>query len=404
VPFALQTPLTGGVYKEQKENLDKLPDIGTPTLQTLKNSLSRDQKRLIVLFNFVSLETCGYIMNQLQEASSDIIIVSNEFLFKKDIATEVEKQLSRGCNLIDITNLQTINIKQRMVYTLLEKGTFSVRDVDHVVFTLLSEYSRGSTTVIHLLTSLMRNSGDSRTGFNLVKQQLKLHIGHTRYLKASQNLKNSNDVNGSVSGSKLYRTIHMFINDIIRSYFSLPSQHLLCCLAVLGSIPLPQFFISELDNLITAAITTEEDKRMQRLYGLVAESLLEQLVQGGIIRKFPHPIVYHKDFNPQSVNPNIELKFVPKLLCYAVESEMDIADKAVCIMCIQQALENILTGKSTVQVNVVHLHYLLAVCHKLLDVCCAEHSLLGDSFSTGCIKLQLQLAYCYHNMISDINI
>ena len=213
-------------------------------------------------------------MNLLQETSTDIIIVSNEFLFKNDIVTEVEKHLSRRCNLIDITNLQSINIIQRMVYGLLEKDAFSVRDADHAVFSLLSEYSRGAVTIVHILQSLMKKCNDSRTSFQLAKHQLKLHIGHKRYLETSQSSKNAND---SVNRSHctLHGTIHMFINDIIRSdHFSLPAQHLLYCLAIVGSVPLPQFFINELDNVITAAVTTEEDKRMQRLHGLVPQPLL----------------------------------------------------------------------------------------------------------------------------------
>jgi len=390
-----QTPLDRGIYKEQKENFDKVPTIGAPTLKNSK-PLSREQKKLVVLYNFVSLETCGYIINQLQEASTDIIIVSHELLFKADIVAEVEKQLSRKCNLIEVTNLQTVNAIQRMVYGLLEENTFSVRDADHTVFTLLCEYSRGSTTIVHILMSLMKKCDDSRMGFQLVKHQLRLHIGHKKYLETSQSSENAS---GSISRSKLHSTIYMFINDIIRSdHFSLSAQHLLCCLTVLGSIPLPQFFISELDNLITTAITTEEDKRMQRLHGMVPQPLIKQLEQGGLIRRLPYPIVYHKDFNPKNVDPTIELMFVPKLVCHAIESEMDVADKAISIMCVQHALESILTDKSTVQVNMVHLQYLLVLCNSLIDLCVKDYSKLGNSFITGAIKLKLRLV-CYHNEI-----
>ena len=48
----------------------------------------------------------------------------------------------------------------------------------HIVFTLLSEYSWGAATIV---TSLMQKSEDnSRTDFELAKQQLKLHIAHQK--------------------------------------------------------------------------------------------------------------------------------------------------------------------------------------------------------------------------------
>ena len=337
------------------------------------------------------MKTCGCIKNQLLEASTDVIIISN----KKDIVKEVENNLSRGCNLIDIANLQTINVKQRMVYGLLENNTFSIKDADHVVFTVLSEHSQGSVTIVHILTSLMKKDSDSRV--ELVKDILKLHIGHKRYLEA---LQNADDSAISKSHHKLDNTIYLFINDILRSdHFSLPAQHLLCCLAILGSTPLPQFFVKELDNVIAAAVTTEEDKRIKKLHGVVSKSLAIELEEQGVIRKFPYPIVYHKDLDPKYVNPSCNLFYVPKLICHAVESEMDFADKAVPIICVQNALENILTRRSSVQIDIVHLHYLLVVCKIVLDVCVAHYSTLGDSFAAECVKLQLKLSYNYYNEI-----
>ena len=179
----------GGVYKEQKE-LDPLPTISNPSLLTTKGSKpsSRKEKKLIVLQHFTSLETCAYIMREMKDASTDIIIVSNELFCKEEIAKDFDKYFNRGCNIIEVTNLQHISIMQRMVYGLLEKSSFVARDADHIVFTLLSEYSRGVATIVHLLTSLMQKSDDnSRTGFELAKQQLKFHMAHQKLEKDLNN-------------------------------------------------------------------------------------------------------------------------------------------------------------------------------------------------------------------------
>ena len=53
-----------------------------------------------------------------------------------------------------------------------------------IVFKLLSEYSQGVATIVHLLTSPMQKSdNNSRIGFELAKQQLKLHISHRKLEK-----------------------------------------------------------------------------------------------------------------------------------------------------------------------------------------------------------------------------
>ena len=80
-------------------------------------------------------------MKEMKSSSTDIIVVSNKLFCKEEIAKDFDKHFSRGCNIIEVTSLQPISITQRIVYALLEKNSFVARDADHIVFTLLSEYS-----------------------------------------------------------------------------------------------------------------------------------------------------------------------------------------------------------------------------------------------------------------------
>ena len=172
----------GGIYQERKE-LDSLPTIINPSLLITKDSksITHKQKKLILLQNFVSLQTCTCIMKEMKDAAINIIIVSNELFCKEEIAKHFDEQFTRGCNIIEVTSLQPISIMQRMVYGLLEKNSFVVRHADLIVFTLLSEHSQGAATIVHILTSLMQKSDDnSRAGFELAKQLLKLHLAHQR--------------------------------------------------------------------------------------------------------------------------------------------------------------------------------------------------------------------------------
>ena len=43
------------------------------------------------------------------------------------------------------------------------------------------------------------------------------------------------------------------------------------------------------------------------------------------------------------MDPTIKLVFIPKLICDAIDSEVDATDKAVSITCVQHVVENILT-------------------------------------------------------------
>ena len=586
----------GGVYKEQKE-LDPLPTISNPSLLSTKNTkpMSRKEKKLIVLQNFTSLESCACIMREMRDASTDIIVVSNELFCKEEIAKEFDKNFNRGCNIIEVTNLQHISIIQRIVYGLLEKNSFVARDADHIVFTLLSEYSRGAATIVHMLTSLMQKSDDnSRTGFELAKQQLKLHIAHRKLEKdlgkycmqntvtprsnanatekvqdrggvvmtemesqidhasadldyssfsaprgpnetfdikptyANDNKKQSNisdatsgfvsmgsktdevskspitivpegysykkqsNISDATSGKKdisespiaimpegyilpegykspdhktastssegssiyteakssevqesvtltsrptgvkqsitssIIKTItsmvagsdndkqtsssdtaqlpatakpgkesvdsvkkhplYLYINDLLSTThnISLPAHHFLNSLVITGPIPLPLFYVEELDNVVLNAVYNKEKERIQ------AESSMKQLIKGGVIRKSCYPILYHKDFNTDYIDHSIQPTFVPKLICDAVKNEMDDTDKALSVLSVQCALENLLINVN--KPDPIHLQYLLILCNQLHDVCSEELHEFGDQLLITNQKLKLWVA------------
>ena len=525
-------PLKGAVYKEQKEP-DPLPTISNPSLLTTKSNkpTSRKDKRLIVLHNFTSLENYHSIMREMKDASTDIIVVSNELFCKEEVAKEFDKHFNRGCNIIEVGNLQPISILQRIVYGLLEKNSFVVRDADHIVFTLLSEYSRGAATVVHMLTSLMQKSDDnSRTGFELAKQQLKLHIAHLKlgldkhgilntlnkaeffvnpagkvqhrgkdvateefgiidsgHLSACQRLQRpDDDVNKQDNGGKLKQNdngsespitiipeshiiqescavpsgddkppnrktlikpismkakgfkkssnsqpedehtmkssiiaksdddkhiisfdathppdaielekegfvstkkhpLYLYINDILNttSNISLPAHHLLKSLTITGPIPLPWFYVEQLDNVVMNAVFNKEKKRIQ------AESPMNQLIKEGVIRRSCYPILYHKDLDTDYIDLSIQQMTVPKLICDAVKDEMDCTDKVLAVLSAQQALENL---TNEIKPSLIHLQYIFILSNQLHDVCTKQLHSHGDELLIAIQKLNLRIA------------
>ena len=497
-------------------------------------------------------------MREMKDASTDIIVVTNELFCKEEIAKDFDKHFSRGCNIIEVTSLQPISIMQRIVYALLEKNSFVARDADHIVFTLLSEYSRGAATIVHMLTSLMQKSEDnSRTGFELAKQQLKLHIAHQKFehLFDGQNIilgsiidseplvsHECDDVSTSphwpreifisetvpscanddmkeeadVSQSKFYesqpRSVHqlqskdsedkdpdtgfistgiqnevyimphienlphndglhsnnehhsdfliirpegykdpsstskhssklkkvkdtevaqvhakndrpnmpstiitdsvvgndskqtaypnatcppttakpskehlgpahehplyMYVNDILANNISLLAHHLLNSLVITGPIPLPLFYVEELNNVVMNAVSSKRTW---------VESPLKELVKLGVVRSSSYPIIYHKNLHPDYIDTAIQRMFIPKLICDAVKDQMDYADKALSILSVQRALERLLTNET--KPNLIHLRYILILCNQLGDVC----SQVSDYLLTTNLELKLQI-------------
>ena len=513
----------GGIYKEQKEN-NPLPIISDPAKLITKSPMSHKGKKLIVLHNFTSLKTCTCVMREMRDTSTDIIVVSNELFCKDEIAKDFDKYFSRGCNIIEVTSLSPISITQRIVYALLEKNSFIARDADHIVFTLLSEYSRGAATIVHLLASLMQKCGDSRTGFERAKQQLKYHIAHQKSLKTykspttstkngtskidsgfsslsnttsssshslptnvtkpntedttahsdtsspysslsssakssdtldtfgytksdsdyeslqndnktstgsdptevllsnnaddsdSKNLQQKNIVMDLSTGQNFtedetvtvdrfmeqpdgfnssdevdvlpddikdmpassQHSFHLYINDLLTSDEFFPAHHLLNCLCVIGSIPIPLFIIEELDKVITKAATNKSN----RVYSSMTP-LIQQL-EPGVLRMYPYVFLYHKDFDPKFMDVTSKLMHIPKLFCDVTKSNMSSGDVALSVTCVQHAVKNVI-----MKMDINQLTFLFIILNQLDKYC----SNLHEKFNEENIKLKVQVAY-----------
>ena len=299
----------GGIYKEQQE-LDPLPTITNPSSFTAKSSkpMSRKDKKLIVLHNFTSLDNCHVIMREMKDASTDIIVVSNELFCKDKIAKDFYKYFSRGCNIIEVTSLKSKSIMQRIVYALLEKNSFVARDADRTVLAQLSKYTRGMATIIHLLASLLQKGDkDSRKNFELVKQRFNSVNQGSRVSQPSEESMDS-QYNGQEKQKILSQ--NFCILDMLG--LSKPAEVLLSCLCQLGPVSLPLYYVTNINSLI------DEMASDQTIFG----SPLKELKNKGVIREGTTSLIYHKDLNPEHLDFSMRPMVIPKLIYDAVKTEM----------------------------------------------------------------------------------
>jgi len=182
--------------------------------------------------------------------------------------------------------------------------------------------------------------------------------------------------------------LYLYISDILSttSIISLPAHHLLNSLAITGPIPLPLFYVEELDNVVMNAVFIKEKKRIQ------AESPMKQLIKEGVIRRSCFPILYHKDLNTDYIDLSIQQMTVPKLICDAMKDEMDDIDKVLAVLTAQQALESLLTNEVKPIASLIHLQYLLILCNQLHIVCAEQFHSLGDELFITIQKLNLRVA------------
>ena len=235
---------------------------------------------------------------------------------------------------------------------------------------------------------MQKSEDNSRTSFELAKQQLKLHIAHLKVEKIAS--LNTSQLPTTAKPSKEHLTaahkhpLYMYVNDILTCNISVAAHHLLNSLVITGPIPLPLFYVEELNNVVMNAVSS---KRVQ------AESPMKQLVKAGIIRSSPYPMVYHKDLNPDYIDTTVQSMFIPKLICDAVKDQMDDTDKALSLLSAVCAIENLVIAEENLIDLPSHLHSILILCCQLCDVCSGElykcNDELSDQLLTTSLKLKL---------------
>ena len=170
--------------------------------------------------------------------------------------------------------------------------------------------------------------------------------------------------------------LYMYINDILTNNISLLAHHLLNSLVITGPIPLPLFYVEELNNVVMNAVSSKRTW---------AESPMKELVKLGVVRSSSYPIIYYKNLHPDYIDTTIQPMFIPKLIYDAINDQMDYADKAVSILSVQHALERLLTNET--KPNSINLRYILILCNQLDDVC----SHVSDYLLTTNLELKLQI-------------
>ena len=126
------------------------------------------------------------------------------------------------------------------------------------------------------------------------------------------------------------------------------------------------------------AVSSQERKKIQ------TESPMKELVKLGVIRSLSYLIVYHKDLHPDYIDTTIQPMIVPKLICDAVNDQMDDVHKALSVLSVQHALENFLINEA---ISLIHLRYILILCNHLDEVC----SHVSDHLLTTNLKQKLQI-------------
>lgn len=194
---------------------------------------------------------------------------------------------------------------------------------------------------------------------------------------------NIEDIEDKSATAELQKSLNAFINDLLTSdEFSVPANHLLNCLCVIGPVPIPLFVIEELDKIITKAATAKG-----RAVGNSSEALLIQELEVGVLRRCPDMFLYHKDFNPEFVDHNTKQMYVPKLFCDVIKRNMSISDIAVSVACVQHAVRNVPMERS--QLNTNQLCFMLMVLNQLDHPCSNLHA----KFKEENIRLKIKVAY-----------
>ncbi len=377
---------------------------------------STTERLLVIIDNIEQLPPRDDLFKLLRNPNTHIVVISKYYTSPKALQKQVDQQLIRGCNIIDVMPLTAIHTTQQIAHAVLKEHHFAPQNDDQETFSRLAEFTSGSPCIISattaLLLSQLQGGDDPHESLrNFAKTILLDNAGAS--FKPKSVVSDSHKLNSVATGRQ--PSLVQRVRGIAEDVSELPSvyttgdddpwctsahydswqsisrvvqgcklsaeeQLLLFCLSVFGCSPVPIALVTELSFVISKA---------SRGSG----NLLPKLSEMSLVKIYPIPVVLHSTVEV-TVTENSESPFVyvPQLLSRALWKDlMTPLDRAATLATTYKALAVLHHNASPLERAI-----LTGPCALLLEAVELNFDLMGRECYSEVYKLFIQMKV--HNM------
>ena len=280
------------------------------------------------------------LMDLLKHPNTHIVVISKNYAPPDALPREIDHQLLRGYNIIDVKPLSPIHTIQRIVHSILSAHHLPPTNEDQNIFEKLAQFTSGSPALIDVTAALflsqMEQDAQNDVHDTLVSLSNQLALdemdpstkpvtivrrepprGTTKTQKISINVYNNiisirDPEQDPWCTSSPYDSWQAVTTLIDQCSLSAEERLLLFAVSVVSCSPVPMSVITEISSMIA--------KASQKPH--ISTSLHSKLFQMQLMKRYPLPVILHPSLSVQQPSTEPEIVYVPQYIARGIWKDM----------------------------------------------------------------------------------
>ena len=346
------------------------------------------------------------LMDLLKHPDTHIVVISKNYAPPDALLREIDHQLLRGCNIIDVKPLSPIHTTQRIVHSILSAHHLPPTNEDQNIFEKLSQFTSGSPALIDVTAALLlsqmehnsqnesQDTHDTLVSFNdrlsldeMDPSAKPVTIVRRESLKGTAKTRTiSNNVYDNIVSirdpeqdpwctSSPYDSWQAVTTLIHQCSLSAEEKLLLFAVSMFSCSPVPMSVVTEISSMIA--------KANQKPH--ISTSLHSKLFQMQLMKRYPLPIILHPSLSVQHLSTEPEIVYVPQYITRAVWKDMmSDEDKVMALTTMYIALRTLADNLGSSDIG-----FLAALTSLLMELYELNYELMGKQCYQEVYKLYL---------------
>ena len=365
------------------------------------------QQYLFVCDGISELPTSETLLQLLGNRYVHCVMLYHHYLPPDNLIRAIDCKLLRGCKVHHLEPLSMILSTQRIVYSMQKEINFTPKCNDQNIIEKISNFTCGSPILVNIVSRLLCSfiNASQQSPQEVLQDFAKAISLNTSQDNCSSISDSLSSCSSSASSSPSFeRPLSVRVSDSFSSIstlspecrdewdtlciydswdsiaellnicqFDSETKLLLDCLSHFGCGPIPVSIVSSLSALISKISGKTH----------LAGSLLSQLMDKGLMKRYPSPVIIYPNLNHQNT---AEFVYMPKYISDCILKQMEYSDNVVALVISFQMLTELPTK----------CYFLLGLLKFLMSVFELNSDLMGEN----CYKevYKLYLSHIYQNI------
>ena len=349
------------------------------------------------------------LMELPKHPNTHIVVISKNYVLPDALLREIDHQLLRGCNIIDVKPLSPIHTTQRIVHSILSVHHLPPTNEDQNIFEKLAQFTSGSPALIDVTAALLlsqmkqdsqnelQDTHDTLVNFiNLALDKMDPSTKPVTVVRreppkgTAKTREISNNVYDNIVSirdpkqdpwctSSSYDSWQAVTTLIDQCGLSSEEKLLLFAVSMFSCSPIPMSVVTEISSMITNATQKPH----------ISTSLHSKLFQMQLMKRYPLPVILHPSLGVQQPSTEPEFVYVPQYIAQAIWKDMmSDGDKVMALTTMYIALCTLADNLGSTDTG-----FLSALSSLLVELYELNYELMGKQCYQEVYKLYLQFSH-----------